>query len=205
MVHNGIEYGDMQLIGEAYGLLQQGLGMEAGELAEVFSGWNRGKLDSYLIEISGHIFAVKDEDGEPLVEKILDSAGQKGTGKWTAVSALELGIPLTLIGEAVFARFLSSLKEERVAAAKVLSGPEGQFDGDRQGFMPRRSSLTPKATCSCGPPPRPTAGTSTTAGSRSCGAAAALSGRRFWARSAKPLTTTPSFITSSWRLTSRSK
>ncbi|MDQ3397750.1 MAG: decarboxylating NADP(+)-dependent phosphogluconate dehydrogenase [Deinococcota bacterium] len=135
MVHNGIEYGDMQLIGEAYGLLQQGLGMEAGELAEVFSGWNRGKLDSYLIEISGHIFAVKDEDGEPLVEKILDSAGQKGTGKWTAVSALELGIPLTLIGEAVFARFLSSLKEERVAAAKVLSGPEGQFDGDRQGFI----------------------------------------------------------------------
>jgi 6-phosphogluconate dehydrogenase len=123
MVHNGIEYGDMQLIGEAYQLLKDALGLSADELAEVFSEWNKGELDSYLIEISAQIFAKKDEDGEPMVDKILDAAGQKGTGKWTAISALDLGMPLTLIGESVFARCLSALKSERVEAAKVLSGP----------------------------------------------------------------------------------
>ncbi|MEA3338692.1 MAG: decarboxylating NADP(+)-dependent phosphogluconate dehydrogenase [Chloroflexota bacterium] len=135
MVHNGIEYGDMQLICEAYYLMKHALGMSAGEMHEIFAGWNRGKLDSYLIEITRDILAFEDEDGDSLVEKILDTAGQKGTGKWTAVSALEMGIPLTLIGEAVLARFLSALKEERVAASRVLAGPEPKFDGDRQVFV----------------------------------------------------------------------
>jgi 6-phosphogluconate dehydrogenase len=123
MVHNGIEYGDMQLIGEAYQLLKDGLGLSADELAGVFAEWNKGELDSFLIEISATIFAKKDEDGKPMVDKILDAAGQKGTGKWTAISALDLGQPVTLIGESVFARCLSALKEERVAAAKKLKGP----------------------------------------------------------------------------------
>jgi 6-phosphogluconate dehydrogenase len=123
MVHNGIEYGDMQLIGEAYQLLKDGLGLTADELAEVFTNWNKGELDSYLIEISAAIFAKKDDDGQPMLDKILDAAGQKGTGKWTAISALDLGQPVTLIGESVFARCLSALKDERVAAAKVLKGP----------------------------------------------------------------------------------
>jgi 6-phosphogluconate dehydrogenase len=123
MVHNGIEYGDMQLIGEAYQLLKDGLGLSADELAEVFAEWNKGELDSFLIDISATIFAKKDDDGEPMVDKILDAAGQKGTGKWTAISALDLGQPVTLIGESVFARCLSALKGERVAAAKVLKGP----------------------------------------------------------------------------------
>jgi len=123
MVHNGIEYGDMQLIGEAYQLLKDALGLSADELAEIFTEWNKGELDSYLIEISSRIFTLKDEDGSPLIDKILDKAGQKGTGKWTGISALDLGMPLTLIGESVFARCLSALKDERVAASKVLSGP----------------------------------------------------------------------------------
>lgn len=123
MVHNGIEYGDMQLITEAYHLMHTGLAMDATEIGEVFSGWRAGKLDSYLIDITADIFTLKDDDGTPLVEKILDVAGQKGTGKWTVIDALEFGIPLTLIGEAVFSRFLSSLKEERVAASRVLRGP----------------------------------------------------------------------------------
>ena len=123
MVHNGIEYGDMQLIGEAYQLLERGLGLNTDELSKVFGDWNKGELDSYLIEISSAIFAKKEGDGQPLVNKILDAAGQKGTGKWTVISALDMGQPLTLIGESVFARCLSALKEERVAAAKVLKGP----------------------------------------------------------------------------------
>jgi 6-phosphogluconate dehydrogenase len=123
MVHNGIEYGDMQLIGEAYQLLKDGLGLSADEFAEVFSEWNKGELDSYLIEISATIFAKKDDDGQPMVDKILDRAGQKGTGKWTAISALDLGMPLTLIGESVFARCVSALKDERIEASKVLKGP----------------------------------------------------------------------------------
>jgi len=122
MVHNGIEYGDMQLICEAYSLMDNALGMSCDQMHEVFKQWNSGVLDSYLIDITKDILAMKDEDGQPLVNKILDTAGQKGTGKWTAISALDLGVPLTLIGEAVFARVLSSLKDERVRASAIL-GP----------------------------------------------------------------------------------
>ena len=128
MVHNGIEYGDMQLICEAYQFLREGLSLSVDEIADIFTEWNEGELNSYLIEITSHILRVKDTDGEPLVDKILDTAGQKGTGKWTAINSLELGIPLTLIGEAVFARFLSAMKSERVKASKVLSGPDTTFD-----------------------------------------------------------------------------
>ncbi len=136
MVHNGIEYGDMQLICEAYDLLQRGLGLAADELHDVFTEWNKGELDSYLIEISSHIFAKKDEDGEPLVNKILDTAGQKGTGKWTVFSSLDLGQPVTLIGESVFARCLSALKQERVEASKILEGPAAKIvGGDRAEFI----------------------------------------------------------------------
>jgi 6-phosphogluconate dehydrogenase len=124
MVHNGIEYGDIQLICEAYQLLRDGLGYAPDQLAEVFAQWNKGELDSYLIEITATIFAKKDDDGRPLIDKILDTAGQKGTGKWTAISALDLGQPVTLIGESVFARCLSALKDERVNASKVLEGPK---------------------------------------------------------------------------------
>src|SRR6202040_2239343 len=123
MVHNGIEYGDMQLIGEAYQLLKDGLGIGADELSRIFAEWNKSELDSFLIEITATIFTKKDDDGQPLIDKILDTAGQKGTGKWTAISALDLCMPVTLIGEAVFARCLSALKDERVAASKVLNGP----------------------------------------------------------------------------------
>ncbi len=135
MVHNGIEYGDMQLICEAYNLMKNLLGMTADEMHEVFKEWNKGELDSYLIEITRDILAFKDEDGEPLVEKILDTAGQKGTGKWTAIASLDEGIPLTLIGEAVYARCLSAFKEERVEASKLLSGPEVKFEGDKKAFI----------------------------------------------------------------------
>ncbi len=135
MVHNGIEYGDMQLISEAYQIMKELLGMSADEMHEVFKEWNKGELDSYLIEITRDILAYKDEDGKPLVDKILDTAGQKGTGKWTAISALDLGIPLTLIGEAVFARALSFQKEERVKASKVLHGPEKKFSGNKKQFI----------------------------------------------------------------------
>ena len=124
MVHNGIEYGDIQLICEAYQLLKDGLGMTADEFHQMFAEWNKGELDSYLIEITAEIFAKKDDDGKPMIDKILDTAGQKGTGKWTAISALDLGQPVTLIGESVFARCLSALKDERVAASKVLQGPK---------------------------------------------------------------------------------
>jgi len=136
MVHNGIEYGDMQLICEAYQLLSEGLGLTAAELHDIFSSWNQGRLSSYLIEITADIFAYKDEDGQPLVEKILDTAGQKGTGKWTGINALDLGIPLTLIGESVFARCLSAQKEERLAAAKTLPARPGNvFTGDKHAMV----------------------------------------------------------------------
>jgi 6-phosphogluconate dehydrogenase len=135
MVHNGIEYGDMQLICEAYQVMKDLLGMSADEMHLVFKEWNTGELDSYLVEITRDILAYKDEDGLPLVEKILDTAGQKGTGKWTAVTALDLGIPLTLIGESVFSRCLSAQKEERVKASKILSGPQTAFHGDRDAFI----------------------------------------------------------------------
>jgi len=135
MVHNGIEYGDMQLICEAYDVMGQALGMSAEEMSAVFAQWNEGKLNSYLIEITADILGYKNEDDQPVVETILDTAGQKGTGKWTAVSALDLGIPLTLIGEAVFSRFLSALKEERVAAASVLGSPISAYEGDKAAFL----------------------------------------------------------------------
>jgi len=135
MVHNGIEYGDMQLICEAYQLLKDGLGLTAAELHEVFKEWNEGELDSYLIEITRDIFGKLDEDGGAIVDKILDTAGQKGTGKWTAISALDLGMPVTLIGEAVFARCLSAMKDERVSASKVLTGPKPAAVADRKAFI----------------------------------------------------------------------
>ncbi|HEY3936372.1 MAG TPA: decarboxylating NADP(+)-dependent phosphogluconate dehydrogenase [Bryobacteraceae bacterium] len=136
MVHNGIEYGDMQLICEAYDLLEKGLKLSADELHEIFNDWNKGELDSFLIEITAEIFTKKDDDGAPLIDKILDTAGQKGTGKWTGISALDLGMPVTLIGEAVFARCLSALKDERLALSKVLTGPAHSVDSvDRKSFI----------------------------------------------------------------------
>lgn len=135
MVHNGIEYGDMQLICEAYQLMRDALGMSADEIHEVFAEYNKTELDSYLIEITRDIFAYKDTDGEPIVNKILDTAGQKGTGKWTGIAALDEGIPLTLIGEAVFARCLSAMKEERVNASKVFPHDKPVFEGDRKAFI----------------------------------------------------------------------
>ncbi|MBA7576700.1 6-phosphogluconate dehydrogenase, decarboxylating [subsurface metagenome] len=136
MVHNGIEYGDMQLICEAYHIMKELLGMKPIEMFNVFKEWNKGDLDSYLIEITRDILAFNDENGEPLVEKILDTAGQKGTGKWTGIAALDLGVPLTLIGEAVFARCLSAQKEERVTASKILNGPhKKKFTGDKKLFI----------------------------------------------------------------------
>ncbi|HZG60407.1 MAG TPA: NADP-dependent phosphogluconate dehydrogenase [Anoxybacillus sp.] len=137
MVHNGIEYGDMQLIAEAYFLLKHVLGLSAQELHEVFAEWNKGELNSYLIEITADIFTKVDEEtGKPLVDVILDKAGQKGTGKWTSQSALDLGVPLPLITESVFARFISAMKDERVKASKILSGPAVKpFEGDREHFI----------------------------------------------------------------------
>jgi len=135
MVHNGIEYGDMQLICEAYQIMKGYLKLNHDEMHHVFKKWNEGELDSYLIEITSDILAYIDEDGSPLVEKILDTAGQKGTGKWTGISALELGVPLTLIGESVFARCLSAQKDERVKASKVLTGPLAVFTGSMEAFI----------------------------------------------------------------------
>jgi 6-phosphogluconate dehydrogenase len=151
MVHNGIEYGDMQIISEAstpawaregvadymqaYDIMKRGLGMSYPEMADVFATWNKGVLDSFLIEITRDVLRYTDDDGKALVEKILDSAGQKGTGKWTAINALDLGMPVTLIGEAVFSRCLSSLKAERTRASKVLDGPKPNFTGDRKEFI----------------------------------------------------------------------
>ncbi|ALA42943.1 6-phosphogluconate dehydrogenase [Paenibacillus peoriae] len=137
MVHNGIEYGDMQLIGEAYHLLKSVLNVNAEELHEIFTEWNKGELDSYLIEITADIFSQYDtETGKPMVDVILDAAGQKGTGKWTSQSALDLGVPLSMITESVFSRFLSAMKDERIAASKVLSGPNAEsFSGDRKEFI----------------------------------------------------------------------
>ena len=135
MVHNGIEYGDMQLICEVYQLMHEMLGMNHEQMRDVFAEWNEGELDSYLVEITRDILGYKDADGGPLVEKILDTAGQKGTGKWTGIAALEFGVPLTLIGEAVFARCLSAAKDERVQASKVYSAPKKTFKGDRKAFV----------------------------------------------------------------------
>ncbi|MDL1164182.1 NADP-dependent phosphogluconate dehydrogenase, partial [Yersinia pestis] len=137
MVHNGIEYGDMQLICEAYQLLKDVLGLDAKDLHGIFTEWNQGELDSYLIEITADIFSKYDEEtGKPMVDVILDTAGQKGTGKWTSQSSLDLGVPLSMITESVFSRFLSAMKEERVAASKILNGPKtAAFDGDKAEFI----------------------------------------------------------------------
>ena len=135
MVHNGIEYGDMQLICEVYQIMKDLLGMSAAEMHLVFKEWNEGELESYLIEISRDILAYKDEDGRSLVDKILDTAGQKGTGKWTVVASLDTGTPLTLIGEAVYARALSAMKDDRVEASKVLIGPKPKFEGNKKQFI----------------------------------------------------------------------
>jgi 6-phosphogluconate dehydrogenase len=135
MTHNGIEYGDMQLICEAYDLMKSYLGMSNKEMHDVFAEWNEGKLDSYLIEITRDILGFQDIDGDYVIDQVLDTAGQKGTGKWTAISALEMGIPLTLISEAVLARFLSALKSSRVEASKVLGGPAVTFKGEKQAFI----------------------------------------------------------------------
>ena len=135
MVHNGIEYGDMQLICEVYQTMRDVLGMTAPEMSEVFAEWNRGELDSYLVEITRDILGYKDENGEYVVDHILDAAGQKGTGKWTGISALDLGVPLTLIAESVFARCLSSQKDERVVASGRFEGPKPAFKGDKTAFI----------------------------------------------------------------------
>jgi len=151
MVHNGIEYGDMQLICEAYHLLKSVLGLNTEELHAIFKEWNQGELDSYLIEITADIFSKYDpETGKPMVDVILDSAGQKGTGKWTSQSSLDLGVPLSIITESVFSRFLSAMKEERVAASKLLSGPAVQpFQGDKQAFIESiRKALFASKICS---------------------------------------------------------
>ena len=135
MVHNGIEYGDMQLICEAYNLMKTGLGLTAPQMHEIFAEWYKGELNSYLIEITRDILAFKDTDGQPLVDKILDTAGQKGTGKWTVISSQDLGIPITLMAEAVYARCVSAMKDERVAAAKKLKGPKPTIKGDQKKFI----------------------------------------------------------------------
>lgn len=151
MVHNGIEYGDMQLICEAYHLMKSVLGLTSKELHEIFSEWNKGELDSYLIEITANIFTKIDEEtGKPLVDLIMDTAGQKGTGKWTSKSALDLGVPLSIITESVFSRFLSAMKEERVAASQILQGPNAtSFSGDKKEFIEKiRRALYVSKICS---------------------------------------------------------
>jgi 6-phosphogluconate dehydrogenase len=158
MVHNGIEYGDMQMICETYQMMKHGLGMSNDEMHEVFAEWNKGELDSYLIEITRDILGYKDEEGNAVIDLILDTAGQKGTGKWTVHRGARPRQPLTLIGEAVFARCLSALKDERVAASKVLKGPEGRVQGATRSLPQRPAqalyaskivSATPRATSSC--------------------------------------------------------
>jgi len=135
MIHNGIEYGDMQIIAEAYHVMRDGLALPHAEMQRIFGRWNAGDLQSYLIEITRDIMAFPDTDGTPLLEKILDSAGQKGTGKWTGINSLELGIPVTLISEAVYARCLSALKDERLAASSDLSGPRTKYKGDAKALV----------------------------------------------------------------------
>lgn len=150
MVHNGIEYGDMQMICEAYSIMKNALGMTPGEMQSVFAEWNKGELDSYLIEITRDILAKNDEEtGKPMVDLILDTAGQKGTGKWTSVSALDLGCPAQTVAEAVFARAMSAIKEERVAASKQLKGPQNKFEGDKKEFIEEvRKALYASKICS---------------------------------------------------------
>lgn len=134
MVHNGIEYGDMQIICEAYHIMRRGLQLTQEEMSATFNEWNKGELDSFLIEITRDILKYKDENGY-LLERIRDTAGQKGTGKWTAIAALDYGVPVTLIGESVFSRCLSALKDERVEASSILSGPDLMYKGDKKQFL----------------------------------------------------------------------
>jgi 6-phosphogluconate dehydrogenase len=150
MVHNGIEYGDMQMIAESYFLMKHLLGMTPAEMHEVFKEWNKGELDSYLIEITRDIMATVDEEtGKPMVDVILDTAGQKGTGKWTSQSALDMGTPAPTVAEAVFARFMSAIKEERVAASEILTGPVPAFAGDKDTFVEEiRQALYASKICS---------------------------------------------------------
>jgi 6-phosphogluconate dehydrogenase len=150
MVHNGIEYGDMQMICEAYALMRNALGMEPAEISKVFGEWNEAELDSYLIEITRDILAkTDDETGKPMVDVIMDKAGQKGTGRWTSLAALNLGIPAQTIAEAVFARALSAIKDERLVAAKRLSGPDTAFAGDKEAFLDQlRQALFASKICS---------------------------------------------------------
>lgn len=135
MVHNGIEYGDMQVLAEAYSLLGNGLSMSHSEMAAVFASWKGGPLDSYLTDITADIMSFNDEDGSPLLEKILDAAGQKGTGKWTGISSLDLGVPVTLVSEAVYARVVSAIKDQRLAAADILHGPDPEISGERSSIV----------------------------------------------------------------------
>jgi 6-phosphogluconate dehydrogenase len=135
MVHNGIEYGDMQMIAEAYDVMHQGLGLSHDDMHEIYAQWNRTELDSFLIEITSEIMKTQDTDGQPLLTKILDKAGQKGTGKWTGINSFELGVPVTLIAEAVYARSLSSMKQERLSASKVLQGPDRKIEGDHTAIV----------------------------------------------------------------------
>ncbi len=206
MVHNGIEYADMQLIAESYDLLRHGCGLEVAEIAERFRGWNETELESFLIEITARVLAQSDATtGEPLVDVILDSAGQKGTGRWTAQNALELGVPLTGITEAVFARALSSLKDERVHAATVLRGPDA--DAGRAPATssspttsstrctPRRSSPTRRGSPRWRPPPMRRGGRSSWGRWRRSGAAAASSARASWTGSARHTTRSPGCAT----------
>ena len=213
MVHNGIEYGDMQLISEAYFVLKEALNLSNDELYDVFDQWNRGELDSYLIEITRDIFSVKDPDtGDFLLDRIKDTAGAKGTGKWMSQLALDLGVPSTLVTEAVYARALSAAKDARVHASKVLKGPSDQFSGDRVAVHrggPRRPlclenlQLRRRVSCRWPPPPRSTIGRCSSAISRCCGVAAASSAPASSIASKRPSTPIQTWKTCSWPLTSR--
>ena len=199
MVHNGIEYGDMQLICEAYQLMRDLLGLSYEEMHQIFTRWNETELDSYLIEITRDILGFKDEDGSPLVEHIRDTAGQKGTGKWTGIAALDEGVPLTLIGEAVFARCLSAMKEERVEAAKVFDRKIPAFTGDKAAFIEAiRQALFASKIISYAQ-----GYTLMRTAAEHYGWNLNYGGIALMARSRKPTTRTPTSATCSWTPTSR--
>ncbi len=210
MVHNGIEYGDMQLIAEAYALLKGGLALSNEELAQTFTEWNEGELSSYLIDITKDIFTKKDEEGKYLVDVILDEAANKGTGKWTSQSSLDLGEPLSLITESVFARYISSLKDQRVAASKVLSGPQAQPAGDKAEFIEKcvarctsvKSSPMLRASPSCVLLLMNTTGILTTARSLRFSVLAASFVRSSCKRSLMLMRKTLALLTFCWRHTS---
>ena len=210
MIHNGIEYGDMQIIAEAYHVMRDGLALPHAEMHRIFGRWNAGDLQSYLIEITRDIMAFPDTDGQPLVEKILDSAGQKGTGKWTGINSLDLGIPVTLISEAVYARCLSALKDERLAASLVLSGPRTKYKGNTKALVTdlRNALLSSKLVSyaqgfmlmreAAGN----TAGTWTSARSPCCGARAASFVAHSWRKLRMRSPGTPACRISCWTIIS---